>query len=359
MCFYDHKIFSCGDFKWSYFRQQCGAEHRTGQTCSLKLVMSTVHVNHKCELCERLETKIGRFWKEEQRNMRWKTESPQSNTSERHISQTRAASIGLAKNILNDLRHDILKLQNERECPFASFDCENGSEDEGGVIAVRIERISTLPSLKTLFRYESTGPDLGQGPEPPFPASNMLILKILESETAGTSYGKDEDDINQDDVSSNDQVQERLAFMLTIRLFYAAFESFISLDGTIRLPSGNILSRSRYPDISPTIFKYIHGLKTDLTHAGLSSQLSEADAEIEEWLPMVLEALRRPENNLEDAPRQLQRLIATLRDIQYRIRRDGFTRVQYEPPPSIEQRPDYSDSQTQQSKYRPLRPRVP
>jgi hypothetical protein len=295
--------------------------------------MSTIHINHKCELCKRLVKKMARFRKEEQRIIRWKTESHQPKGVDLNIALSREASIHVSKRILLDLRRDILKLQNEREYPFASFDCEKSLEVEDRIIAEDSKRMIKLPGIKTFSRCGGAHPDFGEGSESLFPKSNMLVLKLLEFEMPGNPDGPNEDNNNPEDVLIDDQEQERLAFMLTIRLLYVAFESVITSDGTIRLPSGNILSRIRYPAISPRIFKYIHGLKSDLIHTGSSSQLSESDAEMEKWLPKVMEALRSPENAMEDAPRQLQCLVATLRDIQFRIRCGGFTMIPYFPLP--------------------------
>jgi hypothetical protein len=283
---------------------------------------------------------MARFWKEEQRIMRWKTDNLKLERPQHDIARSRTASIDVSKRILEDLRRDILKLQNQREYPFANFDCEESLAAVDGYIALENEQMSTLPSLKLFSRHICAPLEEDEGPGSLLPESNMLILKLLEFETPGTVQGRSEDNESSDDIPIDDQEQDRLAFMLTVRLLYVAFESFISPDGSVRLPSGIILSTSRYPGISAKIFEYIHGLKIDLIHAGLSSQLSEADAEIEAWLPKIMEALQCPQNSVEDVPRQLQRLVATLREVQFRIRCSGFINVHYAPRLSVEQQPE-------------------
>lgn len=56
MCFYDQIRFSCGDYKWSHFRQQCNRKYRTGETCGMKLVIQRVLVEQQCKNCDRLDT---------------------------------------------------------------------------------------------------------------------------------------------------------------------------------------------------------------------------------------------------------------------------------------------------------------
>jgi hypothetical protein len=332
MCFFDQNTFICGDFKWTHFSQQCLKEYRIGETCGLKLVMRTTYLNQKCENCERLQKKISRFWKEEQRIMRWKTYNHGSENAQHCIARSRTASIGVSKRILQDLRRNILKLQKTREYPFASFDCgiwRSPADGQGVNIADNIQN-NTLPSLKIIASSNSSLFTTAEAE--PFPSeSNSFTLRLLELEAPGDIQDSVEDEKDADKLLIDIWEQERLAFILTVRLLYVAFESSISPDGTVHLLSGTILSSSRYPGISQRIFNYIHTLKTHLLHAGLSSQLSEADAEIEEWLPRVINALRSIETNIEDEPLQLQRLLATLREIKSQIRATGFRKIQLAP----------------------------
>ncbi len=104
MCFYDQQIYQCGDFKWGPFRQHCAKEYRTGETCGMKLVMQNIHVHQKCRICEKLEIKVGRKQKEEDRIRRWKKEG----------GKHRKASIEASEDIIDGLNRDIAKLMQER-----------------------------------------------------------------------------------------------------------------------------------------------------------------------------------------------------------------------------------------------------
>jgi hypothetical protein len=324
MCFFDQKIFICGDFKWAHFRQHC----RIGEACGLKLIMSTTRIYEKCEGCSRLEKKISRFRKEEQRIMRWKSSFKEPEDSQRNIAVSRAASIDTSKRILEDLRHDILKMQRKRQYPFASFDCENWpvSEDgDGDEVDGRLRR-DILPGLKLFALAQSNGLGALEA-EPLTPGSNMFMLRFLESETPGSVPRQVHDEEDTDDLKIAIREQERLSFMLTMRLFHVAFESSISLDGTIRLPSDTIISKNQCRFFTPVMLNCIHRIKFDLLNAASSSQLFEADMEMESWLPRVVLALQNPDISVEDQPRQLQRLLATLRKIQSQIRLSGFHKV--------------------------------
>ena len=74
MCFFDQHKFLCGDWKWGHFRQHCNREYRTGETCGMKLIMSTLPVAQKCKLCDKIDTKRRRQAGEYQRVSRWKHE---------------------------------------------------------------------------------------------------------------------------------------------------------------------------------------------------------------------------------------------------------------------------------------------
>ena len=75
MCFFDQHRFSCGDYKWGHFRQHCNREHRTGETCGMKLIMSTIPVNTRCKLCEKIDTKRRRRQRELDRINGWREAS--------------------------------------------------------------------------------------------------------------------------------------------------------------------------------------------------------------------------------------------------------------------------------------------
>jgi predicted RNA-binding Zn-ribbon protein involved in translation (DUF1610 family) len=104
MCFFDQQLYQCGDFKWGPFRQHCAKEYRTGETCGMKLVMTSISVHQKCPKCEKIAIKYNRIAKEEERIKRWTREG----------AKHRKASIAASQDIIRDLNHDISKLEKER-----------------------------------------------------------------------------------------------------------------------------------------------------------------------------------------------------------------------------------------------------
>jgi hypothetical protein len=74
MCFYNQYQFACGDYRWDVFRQHCGKEYRTGETCGMKLPMNLHRLPEKCKTCTKIDVKWGRIRKEEERIQRWKSE---------------------------------------------------------------------------------------------------------------------------------------------------------------------------------------------------------------------------------------------------------------------------------------------
>jgi hypothetical protein len=106
MCFYDQHQMSCGDYKWSHFRQHCSKEYRTGETCGMKLVMNTIQKENKCKICTKIEVKHGRLRKEEDRIERWHKEEQRGHQ--------RGASIDASKETINKLWDEINDLEWER-----------------------------------------------------------------------------------------------------------------------------------------------------------------------------------------------------------------------------------------------------
>ncbi|KAF2452835.1 hypothetical protein BDY21DRAFT_294054 [Lineolata rhizophorae] len=102
MCFFDQHRFSCGDWKWGHFRQHCNREYRIGETCGMKLVMTTFDVKQRCKLCEKIETKMRRRAAEMERINRWQHES------------NRSASIERSMEIVRQLDQEIYDLSCER-----------------------------------------------------------------------------------------------------------------------------------------------------------------------------------------------------------------------------------------------------
>jgi hypothetical protein len=105
MCFFDQHIYQCGDFKWGNFRQQCTKECRTGEVCSIKLVLKNVQLDQECKICKTLNTKHRRKAKEEENIARWKREQS-------YIRRT--ASIEASEKIIDELDQAIAKLMEER-----------------------------------------------------------------------------------------------------------------------------------------------------------------------------------------------------------------------------------------------------
>ena len=103
MCFYEQYRFSCGDFKWSHFRQHCNQEYRTGETCGMKLVFQTHPVHQKCRICDKIETKQRRRATEKERISRWKKEGGRFR-----------ASIEKSEDIIDQLERELRDLTSER-----------------------------------------------------------------------------------------------------------------------------------------------------------------------------------------------------------------------------------------------------
>ena len=109
MCFFDQYVFACGDWKWGHFRQHCNREYRTGETCGMKLVMSTSRKGNKCKTCEKIDTKLRRRAAEAERIVRWQQEG------------SRSASIDKAYDNIKILDSEIYELQNERSKRAVQF----------------------------------------------------------------------------------------------------------------------------------------------------------------------------------------------------------------------------------------------
>ena len=117
MCFFDQHRFSCGDYKWGHFRQHCNREHRTGETCGMKLIMSTIPVNTRCKLCEKIETKRRRRQRELDRINGWRE------ASRAIVSQ---ASQQKAQLLIEKLDREIEVIQSLRERRYRSCASEVG-----------------------------------------------------------------------------------------------------------------------------------------------------------------------------------------------------------------------------------------
>ena len=71
MCFYDQTRYCCGDWNWGKFAAKCNHEYRMGETCGMKLVNVTHHVEMNCKICEKIQTKYRRRDSELEKLARW------------------------------------------------------------------------------------------------------------------------------------------------------------------------------------------------------------------------------------------------------------------------------------------------
>ena len=110
MCFFDQHLFTCGDWKWGHFRQHCNQEYRKGETCGMKLIMSTYRVGNKCKTCEKIEIKMGRRAREAANIARWQSDGNRF-----------SASIDKACENIKALDMEIQVLQSERQKRAIAF----------------------------------------------------------------------------------------------------------------------------------------------------------------------------------------------------------------------------------------------
>ncbi|KAF4471715.1 hypothetical protein FALBO_1384 [Fusarium albosuccineum] len=61
MCFYNQFVWTCGYWKWGQFRERCYKEHRTGETCGLRLVYESHGWPVACSLCDKITAKRRRI----------------------------------------------------------------------------------------------------------------------------------------------------------------------------------------------------------------------------------------------------------------------------------------------------------
>jgi hypothetical protein len=231
MCFYDQHIYTCGDFKWSHFRQQCPQEHRIGQTCRLKLVMNTIYIDKKCAVCKKIETKARRFWIEEGRIILWETTNPLS----------RRASIQAAKSRLRDLGGAIVTLQKQRAYPFSRFNCETGQDS-----SEERKPANTLPKIKNFASDIATHAEaINKADSPRLESIHMtdkirrldVLLSYIKTSyrIPGWTTFLDRDHGLQQDV------------LMPLKLFFAACTMFTSPDDNICIPR-ELLSPDDSPD---------------------------------------------------------------------------------------------------------------
>ncbi|PGH27786.1 hypothetical protein AJ80_00574 [Polytolypa hystricis UAMH7299] len=104
MCFYNQKKFACGDWAWGNFAAKCNHEYRMGETCGMKLVNNTEHLQTQCKLCEKIGIKYRRRQAEMERLTRWRREG-----------SVMIASMERSQTIIKDLEQEIKQLEYERQ----------------------------------------------------------------------------------------------------------------------------------------------------------------------------------------------------------------------------------------------------
>ena len=103
MCFYNQRLFSCGDWQWANFVQKCPFENRTGETCGLMLVYVAEQDSRSCRLCDAIARKTRRRTTELDRLKLWKDKG-----------ESLAASRKKARELVSDLDFELFLLKQER-----------------------------------------------------------------------------------------------------------------------------------------------------------------------------------------------------------------------------------------------------
>jgi len=111
MCYFDHQLWRCGYWRWGGFRQQCMKEHRTGETCGLKLIYNTYLDPDTCKLCDTIVKKERRVGKMLDDVDRWTREGNRRATIEKTQQE-----IGALQVQINEMRreHEVRK----RACSY-------------------------------------------------------------------------------------------------------------------------------------------------------------------------------------------------------------------------------------------------
>ena len=75
MCYFDQKVFTCGDWKWGSMRQSCSKARYVGEGCGLKLIWTSQHTNQNCRICCQIQAKERRIRKLRDRIGHWRCEA--------------------------------------------------------------------------------------------------------------------------------------------------------------------------------------------------------------------------------------------------------------------------------------------
>jgi predicted RNase H-like nuclease (RuvC/YqgF family) len=103
MCFFNQEVFQCQDWKWGSRREACSRAPQIGESCGIKLIMDSQHINQLCSICQEIERKQRRIRKLEERIKRWNREPKQWR-----------ASIEAAKQEMQDIARESRWLDMER-----------------------------------------------------------------------------------------------------------------------------------------------------------------------------------------------------------------------------------------------------
>uniref|UniRef100_A0A4E9E9G8 Uncharacterized protein n=1 Tax=Gibberella zeae TaxID=5518 RepID=A0A4E9E9G8_GIBZA len=104
MCYYDQIRWTCGYWRWSYFRQHCTKEYRVGETCGLKLVYETKFEPGLCRLCCQTEKKQSRYAGLSQDLERWGGDT------------NRTAAIEQARLQMEEVADQIHRMRKQHDC---------------------------------------------------------------------------------------------------------------------------------------------------------------------------------------------------------------------------------------------------
>jgi hypothetical protein len=104
MCFFNQRIFLCGDWIWTSFVNQCYFEYRIGKRCGIKLIHGTEYDLKKCAICSKIESKS--------RQLDAAVVAQRRIGNYGNVSQT---LIDESRNLVIGLRDEILQLQTTQQ----------------------------------------------------------------------------------------------------------------------------------------------------------------------------------------------------------------------------------------------------
>ncbi|KAI0136511.1 hypothetical protein BJ170DRAFT_14852 [Xylariales sp. AK1849] len=166
MCYYDQTRWVCGYWRWGHFRQQCTKEHRTGETCGLKLVYNTNNETGVCKLCRDIQKKQLKLDKLRVDILRWQHEG----------GAPRHATIDKAQEMVTEIYCAIQNMNQQHWFRSASM----GGVDTGDPVALSTNTVGIRPICMTEVHqqlHHKSGPFIGHEfnhsdqPQGDFPAT--------------------------------------------------------------------------------------------------------------------------------------------------------------------------------------------